>query len=103
MRYPAATDLWERSFACLAGIPVLAMGLQIGTGGVSSPSYFSKRSDVGYAYPIYSPASESHAQPSLTPGDNLRIIRETFQAPVAALASLFGVSRQAIYDWQAGK
>jgi predicted transcriptional regulator len=80
------------------------MGLQIGTGGVASPQYLKQRGDAGYAYPIFRGEPEAILQAAIrTTSDNLRLVRETFQVPVASLASLFGVSRQAIYDWQAGK
>jgi transcriptional regulator with XRE-family HTH domain len=38
-----------------------------------------------------------------TPGQNLAQIREVLRPSITELANLFGVSRQAIYDWQAGK
>jgi len=40
---------------------------------------------------------------SNTPTENLAQIREVLQVSVTEIANLFGVSRQAIYDWQAGK
>jgi transcriptional regulator with XRE-family HTH domain len=40
---------------------------------------------------------------SRTCAENLARIREMFSTSVTELANLFGVSRQAIYDWQAGK
>jgi transcriptional regulator with XRE-family HTH domain len=38
-----------------------------------------------------------------SPTQNLAQIREVFHPSITELANLFGVSRQAIYDWQAGK
>lgn len=37
-----------------------------------------------------------------TPDQNLARIREVLKPTVLELANLFGVSRQAVYDWQAG-
>jgi transcriptional regulator with XRE-family HTH domain len=38
-----------------------------------------------------------------SPTQNLARIRKVFHPSIIELANLFGVSRQAIYDWQAGK
>jgi transcriptional regulator with XRE-family HTH domain len=38
-----------------------------------------------------------------SPVQNLAQIRKVFHPSITELANLFGVSRQAIYDWQAGK
>ena len=38
-----------------------------------------------------------------TPAENLARIREILKPTITELAHLFGVSRQAVYDWQAGK
>ncbi len=35
--------------------------------------------------------------------ENLARIREILKPTITELAQLFGVSRQAVYDWQAGK
>ena len=38
-----------------------------------------------------------------TSAENLARIREILKPTITELANLFGVSRQAVYDWQAGK
>ncbi len=63
--------------------------------------YIAKRCDRGYKFAgILSPASIQGA--ARTPDQNLARIREVLRPAVSDLAVLFGVSRQAVYDWHRG-
>src|SRR5689334_5913686 len=95
------SDRWF-SGAFLAAAAVAA--LQVGTGGLPTENYYKARGKKGYAFASYDvrfadevPSSERG------PSENTRRIREVFKFTVTEMATLFGVSRQAIYDWQSGK
>lgn len=45
----------------------------------------------------------AHTDVVRTSAENLARIREILKPTITELANLFGVSRQAVYDWQAGK
>ena len=61
----------------------------------------------GYRFPAFEYrdhlAKRTEAATLRTAAQNLARIREFFRPTVTDLASLFGVSRQAIYNWQAGE
>lgn len=88
--------------------PYLMCALLAGTGGYTTVGYFAKRNDHGYKFVQFEgipPATEIAAQEHIvrTPAENLARIREILKPTITELAHLFGVSRQAVYDWQAGK
>ncbi|MGH8545702.1 MAG: hypothetical protein ACREX3_19185, partial [Gammaproteobacteria bacterium] len=88
--------------------PYLMCALLSGTGGYTTVDYFAKRNDHGYKFVQFeriSPATQIAAQEHIvrTPAENLARIREILKPTITELAHLFGVSRQAVYDWQAGK
>lgn len=86
----------------IASLPVV--GFQVGTGGAATIDYFKMRGSKGYAYIAYDPRPELlTAQTAASPADNLEHIRSILRPSVTDLAKALGVSRQAIYDWQAGK
>ena len=86
----------------LASLPVFAF--QVGTGGAATIDYFKTRGSKGYALVAYSPDRESPAASrTSSPADNLDYIRKVLRPSVTDLARALGVSRQAIYDWQAGR
>lgn len=82
----------------------------VGTMGVLTPELMAQRSitsnwGVQYKYPSKeTPAATSQTAVALqpTPAADLARIREVLKPAVLELANLFGVSRQAVYDWQAG-
>jgi DNA-binding transcriptional regulator YiaG len=86
----------------LASLPVF--GMQVGTGGAATIDYVKTRGSKGYSFVVYSQDSESRTTSHApTPADNLDFIRTVLRPSVTDLARALGVSRQAIYDWQAGR
>jgi hypothetical protein len=86
----------------IASLPVVAF--QVGTGGAATIDYFKMRGSKGYAYIAYDPRPETTTpQTAASPADNLEHIRSVLRPSVTDLAKALDVSRQAIYDWQAGK
>lgn len=88
--------------------PYLMCALLAGTGGYTTADYLARRSDHGYKFIQFegvSPATGNAAHEDIvrTPAENLARIREILKPTITELAYLFGVSRQAVYDWQAGK
>ncbi len=86
----------------------LACALLVGTGGYSTTDYWTKRSDQGYRPILLNDLPgkvDNAAQTDIvrTSAENLSRIRDVLKPTITELANLFSVSRQAIYDWQAGK
>ena len=80
-----------------------AFAFLVGTGGEASPDYLAQRNERGYRFSeINSPKPNlrSSSLPSFV--QSLELIKKTFAISVSSLASVFGVSRQTIYDWQNG-
>lgn len=81
----------------------------VGTMGDVTPamltqSKITSNSGVEFRY-LEAVPSEAQAAPIAlqpTPIDNLARIRQVLKPTVLGLANLFGVSRQTVYDWQAG-
>jgi transcriptional regulator with XRE-family HTH domain len=80
------------------------LGLEIGTGGSATFVYIRSRGDRGYPFAAY---EWSHRSTETIDGptvvENIRRIRAVLIPTVTDLAGLLSVSRQAVYDWQAGK
>jgi len=74
-----------------------------GTGDSSTPENLFKRHERG-GYKLSYLESTHVLQVSVprTPAENVTHIREVLKPAVTEFASLFGVSRQAVYDWQNG-
>jgi transcriptional regulator with XRE-family HTH domain len=85
------------------GAPIF--GLQVGTGGAATADYLKTKGDKGYQSPWFDLGREAHSLPEVkaTPTENLAHIRSVLRPSVTDLARALGVSRQAIYDWQAGR
>lgn len=80
----------------------------VGTGGLCTPSYVTTRDEMGYrlrefSYPVARSAGASKSLEPRSAAENLARVREVFKPSVTELASLFGVSRQTIYNWQSGQ
>lgn len=78
----------------------------VGTGGLATPCFVAERGDRGYRIPgiEYSNLrSRSLTAPARTASQNLSRVREIFGPSMTELAALFGVSRQAVYNWLAGQ
>ncbi|EWC39743.1 hypothetical protein [Stutzerimonas stutzeri] len=91
----------------IRGCGGVALALLVGTGGIATPHYVTIRDDKGYRLldikyserKIHADAQRAKLRSS---AENLAFVRNTLKPPVTELASFFGVSRQAIYNWQAG-
>jgi transcriptional regulator with XRE-family HTH domain len=86
----------------LVSLPVF--GMLVGTGGNTTVDYVKTRGSRGYSFVTYSPDNESSSTPRVSsPADNLDYIRTVLRPSVTDLAKALGVSRQAVYDWWAGR
>jgi len=88
----------------LASLPVF--GLQVGTGGAATIDYFKTRGSKGYALVACACDLDRKAPGTwrvASPADDLDHIRKVLRPSVTELAKIMSVSRQAIYDWQAGR
>lgn len=86
----------------LASLPV--SGFQVGTGGAATIDYFKTRGSKGYRLVAWDLDHQAPVTPRLaSPADDLDHIRKVLRPSVTDLAKSLGVSRQAIYDWQAGR
>src|ERR1700756_676635 len=84
--------------------PVGPLGLEAGTGGYVTFLYVRSRGDMGYPFGGYEWSGGLEvAIIGPTVAENISRIRTVLNPTVTDLASILKVSRQAIYDWQAGK
>ena len=101
----AEASVQWRSYSIPAVAGCIMFAMQVGTGGNPTVEYFNSRGERGYAF-----ARRSNELEYL-PGDaaangaviDLKLVRDYLSPSIALLAKVFGVSRQAIYDWQNGK
>jgi transposase-like protein len=94
-------------------VVVAACAFAVGTGGYSTAEYFIARGTKGYAYaaeepkvvaePVNAIARSADADVLPQHTRDIRDIKEFLKPSVAEIAKAFGVERQTIYDWQAGK
>ena len=92
---------WPGQKAFIAG--ALVFGLSVGTGGTATLDYMKERGSKGYAFANYSPITpSSKLSGTRSPADDLAQIRNVLHPAMTDLASALGVSRQAVYTWQAG-
>jgi hypothetical protein len=79
-------------------------GFEVGTGGAATFEYVKVRGNRGYPFALCDSASRvADAIAGRTAVENLEHIRSVLNPTVTDIAELLRVSRQAIYDWQAGK
>ena len=119
----AATPTGETSYALATGaymvgspslmrvnkqIRLITCAFAIGTAGLATASFLENRAATAnwpISIALADAANDSVGGPvsvSRTPAQDLARIREILRPTVMELANLFGVSRQAVYDWQAG-
>lgn len=102
LEYPAARGVIPSML--VGGIGLIAIALQVGTGGEQTTDYYKQRGLMGYAFAPYEPVSNIVASPTIrTPMEDLSHIRTVLKPAITDLAQALGVSRQAVYDWQNGK
>jgi hypothetical protein len=88
----------------LAIAATFVIGMQVGTGGAETLAYYSQRSRMGYSFAgVRMPVVKGVATVMRDTAGDLEHIKSTLRLSVSSLSRAFGVSRQAIYDWQAGK
>lgn len=92
----------------IRGCGGIALALLVGTGGAMTPDFVAARDGKGYRLHDIQYSERkigAGAQPARmrSSAENLAFVRDTLKPPVTELASYFGVSRQAIYNWQAGE
>ncbi|MBZ5686038.1 MAG: helix-turn-helix transcriptional regulator [Acidobacteriia bacterium] len=80
----------------------IAFAFMAGTGGVTTAEYLQQRGYRGYQF-VQIPALAGPNAGVRLPMENLKIIRAAFKPSMLDLASLLGVSRQAVYNWMAGE
>ena len=99
-QYVAASPA-RRNGAAVALVALVAF--RVGTGGDATPNYFAERANKGYPFERmdFARAVEVPVSP-LSFADELAQLRKVLPTSVSALASVFNVSRQTIYDWQNG-
>ena len=84
-------------------VGMLAVALQVGTGGETTAHYYKARGSRGYAVAEYDrPSNIDAGVADRTPAEDLAQIRAVLKPAVKDLAGMIGVSRQAVYDWQGG-
>lgn len=100
---PGRLPLSKRTYVMMgaaASLPFFGMG--VGTGGACTPDYLRDRGPRGYQIVPFEMRPQSvHATES--PSEQLARIRNVIPGAVTDFARALSVSRQAIYDWQAGK
>jgi hypothetical protein len=99
--------LTASTFVARQGAAAIAAFL-VGTGGLLTASYITERHHRGYRFSEfeYRPRHSSVRSAQLdvrSPAENLAYVRAVFEPSITDLASLFGVSRQTIYNWQGGQ
>ena len=94
-------DAYRRPMPVVLGL--IAFGLQVGTGGAATIDYLKTRGSRGYALVVCEPDRNDTTASRSSPADSLEFIRTVLRPSVADLAKALGVSRQAVYDWQAGQ
>jgi len=99
---PAPAKAWITVAVEVLVVPMIGLG--IGTGGAATLDYVRKRGSMGYPYAPYESRHKAlEAVASQMPVENIARIRGVMGCTVTDVAVMLGVSRQAIYDWQAGK
>jgi transcriptional regulator with XRE-family HTH domain len=90
--------------AAVVPAPMGPLGMEVGTGGAATFVYVRNRGNKGYPFAAYAWSglvADVIVGPTVI--ENISRIRAVLNPTVTDLAGTLGVSRQAIYDWQAGK
>ncbi len=103
---PTYPTTWS-DMSTIAKVSLIAVAFQVGTGGIPNADYYINRGIMGYPYASIICSEPNATQESSenirTPAENLAHIKNILKPSVKELALALDVSRQAIYDWQAGK
>lgn len=109
-RSPVQEEEGRKSFSAnLAryGSTVLVF-LMVGTGGALTPENLNAAMRENKGFRVNELKQQEVFQPEIAPqvataAEELAFVKETLKPSVTELAQFFGVSRQAIYNWQAGE
>jgi hypothetical protein len=98
-----ASSSTSRTWGPVFGASIVAFA--VGTGGLSGSSYMNlaKRQERGYRIFAFENPAQELSIAGRTTIEDLERIRAILKPAVTDLAALFNVSRQTIYDWQAGQ
>lgn len=96
------SEQWHQTTFPVAGVVILALACQPGTGGQFSTNYYKQRGSMGYSHFSQGPSLDV-GELARSTSDAVSHIRQVMNLTVTELANQFDVSRQTIYDWQAGK
>jgi len=101
---PSAGWFQDRKAVSL-GVAFITLASLPGTGGTSDSHFWLKRQARGYSVPQFQgiEAEAGQLASTRTPAENLARVRDILKPAVSDLAAIFGVSRQTIYNWQAGE
>lgn len=93
--------------ASIPFVPLICL-FAAGTMGQVTEHFLEQRSATANSstHFVYAASAQAGGAPPVmllrTPAEDIARIREILKPTVLELANLFGVSRQAVYDWQAG-
>lgn len=86
---------------------IICTALLAGTGGMVTLELAAERyKQGGYRLPYFDYAHRETVPPAndiRSPAEKLTFVRSAFAPSISEMARLFGVSRQTIYNWQAGE
>lgn len=100
------SNYMKDSFAQPLWSSVIVCGLMVGTGGLSDANYVVKRQARGYPFALFGKLDSlpiESVSTARSAADDLSRIRDVLNPTVSELANAFAVSRQTIYNWQAGE
>lgn len=100
---PLAHPYTTGSRAHTGALAVVAYACLIGTGGMMTHAYFEQRQSKGYDFAHITCVGQPFSVRALRePKESLAHIRSVFRPSVSELASIFGVTRQTLYNWMSG-
>jgi transcriptional regulator with XRE-family HTH domain len=86
-----------------AAFAILTLAGLAGTGGISDSNFWRERQSRGGIARYFQGVGGESISASRTSTENLARVRAILKPAVSDLATLFGVSRQTIYNWQMGE
>jgi transcriptional regulator with XRE-family HTH domain len=110
---PACLEVEENTYSGTRYEPVsrpaivaaatVAFAFMVGTGGSTTAEYLQQRGNRGYQFVQIPSVAVPNVGRLRSPLENLESIRAALKPSMSDLASLLGVSRQAVYNWIAGE
>lgn len=84
----------------------LLLAFLAGTGGYADSRYWQQRQEMGYlpiVIHVHGYPEEAPQQGAGTPASQLSLVREVIKPAMTDLATVFGVTRQTLYNWANGE